>query len=172
MFETNKFRTVETWNNWHSSKMDTSSAHFHYCASQCAEVKLTMCIRLWNSSKRVSMSSMVSSTGASWKIQIDLHPGFIYYTRFEVLMTMNIQSMVVIQDVMTCSLTEGCHYIIWDLRFSWWWIFRVWWSSEMMICSLTKGCHCFRGTQLAWRWRHFTPLKHWYLPTKLHIVMC
>lgn len=28
--------------------------------------------------------------------------------RFEVLMMVNIQSMVVIRDVMTCSLAEGC----------------------------------------------------------------
>jgi hypothetical protein len=52
---------------------------------------------------------MVSSTGASWKIQMRLDPGFTYYMRFEVLIMVNIQSMVVIQDVMTCSLTEGYH---------------------------------------------------------------
>ena len=33
------------------------------------------------------MSSMVSSTGASWKIQTSLDPGFVYCMRFEVLMT-------------------------------------------------------------------------------------
>jgi len=52
---------------------------------------------------------MVSSTGASWKIQIGLDPGFIYYMRFEVLKMVNIQGMVVIRDVMICSLTVGYH---------------------------------------------------------------
>lgn len=33
------------------------------------------------------MSSMVSSTGASWKIQLGLFTGIIYYMRFEFLMT-------------------------------------------------------------------------------------
>jgi hypothetical protein len=55
------------------------------------------------------MSSIVSSTGVSWKIQIGLDPGFIYYMGFEVLIMVNIHSMVVIQDVMICSLTKGFH---------------------------------------------------------------
>jgi hypothetical protein len=58
---------------------------------------------------------------------------------------------------------------MWDLRFS-----RRWWV-DIGLLGFKAVWNCrstppFQRNILSWRWRQYTPPKHWYLPTSLHGV--